>query len=142
MKVVELDCFRDFYISLLLSFAVGMIFDLVRSIKIKNKKISDFISSAGAFFVILYVWVYYLGGSIRWYVIITLICGIVIYFFTLSRLVFPILTYLTKKTGKIYHFISKILLTLLKFSGKIYKCISRFFRIEKKEENKYEKNKI
>ena len=143
MRVYELECFSDFYVSLFMSFMIGVLFDLVRSFKIKNRKLSDFIFSTSAFILICYVWVFRLGGNVRWYVVLTIFLGIVLYFFCISKLVFITLTFFTKKIVQIYYFIFKILLTVLRFLGKIVLCIGRaFLKRKNKEDNHYDKSKI
>lgn len=131
MRVYELDCFTDFYSSLILSFVVGLMFDFIRSLGIKSRKISDTIFSVCAFIIISYVWIFYLGGIVRWYVILTIISGTVIYFFAMSKYIYPLLYFITKKIRQFCHFIFKILLTLLHFLGKISICMSKIFRLGK-----------
>ena len=143
MKVCDFSCFVDFSNSLIVSLLIGILYDFIKCLGIRNRRISDFIFTLLAFVLVVFSWVFCLGGILRWYVILTLFLGFTIYFLTISRFVCLFLSFLTKKIAKIFNFIFKFLLTAMRFSGKIFVCIGRcrLFKMINRG-NDYEKDKI
>lgn len=125
MIVCELACFREFLIALILAAAVGTLYDLTRCVLVKNRILIDVIYVIVCIILLTFVWVFLLFGSLRWYVILTVIFGTMLYFLTVSRYVFVCMMFLTEKISKIFLFFFKILLTPVKFLCKIVLCIDR-----------------
>lgn len=67
-------------------------------------------------------------GALRWYGILGLILGAVLYFLTLSRIVRVVLGLVLKIFRKILGIILKIVLTILGFLYKILRSVLSFFR--------------
>jgi len=127
MKVCDLYCFTDLYTSLIISLVLGILYDFIRCLGIRKRCISDLIFIIIAFVFLLYGWIIFLSGCLRWYVVLSVISGLILYFLTISGFICVFLLYLNKKIRIFFHFIFKILLTLLHFLGKIIVCISRCF---------------
>ena len=143
MRVCDGDCFADFIYALIMAVFLGVLYDFIRCLGIKKRRISDFLFSVSAFVFFVYGWVFVLGGCIRWYVIITVISGLFLYFLTVSRLICIVLSFFSEKISKIFQFILKKLLTVAYFLGKIVLCISRsIFKCKYRRRGKNEKAKI
>ena len=133
MKVCELACFEYFYKALFAGFYICIMYDLIRCILEKNKILRDTIFTIVSFLYFIYFLLFTINGHIRWYVVVTMVLGIILYFLVLSREVCKVLLFFTKKIKKFLHFIFKILLTVTGFFGKILSYIDkckflRFYR--------------
>lgn len=105
----------------------GFIFDIMRALRrsfgsnMLTTSLADIlywlIISSGIYFAI-FTFNY---GSIRWYEIIGILSGSVIYFLILSRFVMKIMVFMLNFFMKIFHVIFKIILTPLVFLYKIIK---------------------
>lgn len=123
MKVCDFNCFTDFYISFIISVVIGLLYDFFKCTGWK-RYITDSVFALSGAVLFFCVWIYVLGGSLRWYVFLTVISGLFLYFLTVSRYISKILLFFNKKSEKFFKFIFKILLTHMQFLGKIIVCIS------------------
>ena len=105
--------------------AISVLFDLFRAIRITLQPkafvtaVTDIIFTALAFSAVVYcVWSFG-SGKFRYYEILGLVIGSVIYFASVSRFVLRVFLFIVKKICQIFGFIFKILLTPPRFLYKI-----------------------
>ena len=130
MKVYELECLSHFYKSLVFSLMIGSCYDFLRCLFGKNKKISDCIFVISATILTVLFMVNIVGGSLRWYIILTAFLGIILYFFTVSKFVCFVLLFFTKKICIFLHLIFNFLLTVMQFLSKILVCVKKLFYVQ------------
>ncbi|MDD6736138.1 MAG: spore cortex biosynthesis protein YabQ [Clostridiales bacterium] len=103
--------------------AMGIvIYDIVRSLR-RGRTPNIFFdlllwAAEGGF--ALFWWNEYLGGVIRWYMILGCVLGAVLCFFLVSPWLFASLDFSVKKIYSFFNIILKFLLTAAKFFGKIF----------------------
>ncbi|MBE7015701.1 MAG: hypothetical protein E7417_02625 [Ruminococcaceae bacterium] len=143
MIVCELACFYEFIVALILSLVIGSIYDIVRCIPAQKRILTDCIYVIVCLGVMTFTWIFLLFGSLRWYVVLTVIFGVILYFLTISRYVFVFVSFITKKICKIFSFFLKFLLTPIKFLCKISLCMDKRGRMPKcKRGRAHDKDKI
>lgn len=117
-----------FFVMILCGVCAGVLFDLLRALR-RAFGANSFTTSVSdiLFWLAISIGVYmtifmFNYGQIRWYEIIGIILGSVIYFLALSGIIMKILGALFNFFTKIFQFIFKIILTPLVF---LYKMIKR-----------------
>ena len=126
MRVCDFECFEYFYKTLIFAFVVGFCYDLLKCTFCRSKMFRDIIFTIFSALMTLFFMINIVGGCIRWYVIVTALSGLILYFFAVSKIVCIFLLFFTKKLTKFLQFIFKILLTVTHFFGKIIPYISKW----------------
>ena len=143
MIVCEFACFREFLIAIMMSVTFGTLYDFTRCFRVKKRIITDCVYVILCILLFTVIWIFLLFGCLRWYVILTVVFGTILYFLTVSRYVFVCLVFLTEKINKIFIFFLKILLTPINFLCKIVVCMDKRGRVpECKRGREHDKDKI
>lgn len=144
--VVRLDYeLITFFSSVILGFFAGAVYDLFRAFRFHLKKAVfwDILLWSILSFSFFYAWYHIAGGILRWYMVFGVFFAAVIYFFSVSKFVFFVFSFLVGKICAFFCIFFKILLTPLRFLCKIIsvyvnKAKSKF---SKKVEEKYDEKK-
>lgn len=134
----------SFLVSIITAGVIGINLDFFRALSKNGKKaIWDVIMWSVSLAIIIFVWFHIFFGRLRWYMIVALILGMVLYFFLFSKYVFLIIDFLLTKIRVIFSFILKILLTPLSFLCKIISVYIKGVRskFSKKVEEKHDEKK-
>lgn len=134
----------SFLVSIITAGVIGINFDFFRALSKNGKKaIWDVIMWSVSLAIVIFVWFHIFFGRLRWYMIVAVILGMVLYFFLFSKYVFLIIDFLLTKIRVIFSFILKILLTPLSFLCKIISVYIKGVRskFSKKVEEKHDEKK-
>ena len=134
----------SFLVSIITAGVIGINFDFFRALSKNGKKaIWDVIMWSVSLAIVIFVWFHIFFGRLRWYMIVAVIFGMVLYFFLFSKYVFLIIDFLLTKIRVIFSFILKILLTPLSFLCKIISVYIKGVRskFSKKVEEKHDEKK-
>lgn len=136
---------KTFGASVLMALLFGILYDITGAFaKVTGKKaVWDIFGWCAACVLLGSAWFHLQNGEIRWYMVLGASVSGIIYFLTLEKYVFLVLTFIASIICRFFHIILKIVLTPFKFLGKmisvyINKAKTKFFRKEKDEN--YEKN--
>lgn len=134
-----------FLVSLMTAGVLGINYDFFRAARKEwgKRVIWDILMWTASVFIVVFVWFFIFFGQVRWYMIIALISGLVLYFFMLSKYVFLCMDFLLGKIRAIFCIIFKILLTPPRFLCKIIRVYSKGVRSKfpKKVEEKNDEKK-
>lgn len=114
-----------FFVMAILGALSGVIFDFFRAVRKKIRLsavfvgVSDFIFLISVTAVMLYGFIYFNNGTLRWYEFLAIILGIGIYFLVFSKAVIYVFVKIIEFFSLIISYILKILLTPIKFLYKI-----------------------
>ena len=145
MKVsLEYEIF-SFFASVILALAIGAVYDLFNAVRshLKRTALCDTLMWITVSFFVGWTWFFVFLGKLRWYMFLGGISAGIIYFLTLRKYVYFLLSFLVDKICCIFGVILKILLTPPRFLCKIIGVyIGRLkSKFSKKVEGKYdEKN--
>ncbi len=135
---------ETFAVSIILGLVIGIFYDLARSMKSIFNKVAVFDSFMwiGVIAFSVFLWYEYQNGEIRWYMIMGTLLSLIIYFLTVSKYVFRVLSFLAGKTYRFFNIIFKLLLTPPKFLCKILSVYIKWSKLKflgKVEEENNEK---
>ena len=135
---------KTFGASVLMALAFGLLYDLVRAFsRVTEKKVMwDLFGWSASCVLCGTGWFYFLGGELRWYMVVAALFSGILYFLTLEKYVFLAFSFLSTLIYRFFNIILKIVLTPLKILCKILgvyikKAKTKFFR--KVEDKNYEK---
>ena len=134
----------SFFVSIITAGVLGVNYDFFRALSINSKKaVWDVLMWAVSLGIMVFVWFHIFFGKLRWYMIIAVILGLVLYFFLLSKYVFLIIDFLITEIRAIFRIIFKILLTPLIFLCKIIGVYIKGVKskFSKKVEEKHDEKK-
>ena len=116
--VYELE---SFVASILIGILTGSIYDIFRSIRYVSGKDtpSDFVMWLFIIASSAFLWYKFQNGEIRWYMLVGASVSILLYFLTISRIVFCIFYFLVRKIYSFFNIFFKLLLTPIKFLCKM-----------------------
>lgn len=112
---------RIFFTALAVGMMSGMVYCFAKSTEVfvKKQSICDVIKVIFTAFCLLCLWQKYLFGYLRWYVVLGILLGVILYFCTIGKAVFYIFDFIMRKICCFLNIILKILLTIIKKLGKI-----------------------
>lgn len=112
---------RIFFTALAVGMASGVVYCFAKSMEafIKKQSVCDIIKVIFTLFCLLSLWQKCLFGYLRWYVVLGILIGLILYFCTIGKAVFYIFDFFVQKFCCFLNIILKILLTIIKKLGKI-----------------------